>query len=79
MEDRHRIFLASTKYREPSGADDEDGIRWKASLIEKTWIALMVIALLVAAINAMMGDGQGIDDQKTDKSLKRVLVELVMR
>jgi hypothetical protein len=50
------------------------------SLAEKTWIALMAVALIIAAINATAGDRlSGDDDRGASTPLKRVFIELVMK
>ena len=80
MNDRYVTNRTSTKYPHSKSADAEAVSQWKVSLMEKTWIALMVIALAVAVINATAGNGlAGPDDERADTPLKRVLVELVMK
>jgi hypothetical protein len=80
MNDRNVATLTSMKYPHSKPAGVEATSQWKVSLMEKTWIALMVIALAVAVINTTAGNGlAGPDDEKADTPLKRVLAELVMK
>jgi hypothetical protein len=47
--------------------------------MEKTWIALMAVALAVAAIGATAADRLADIDRAADTPLKRILIEAVMK
>lgn len=79
MDDKRVTITTCGRYQTVGSSGEPEARPWKASLMEKTWIALMAIALFVAALNAVAEDGSNMDSQKTAKSLKSVLTQLVMR